>query len=553
MPIRTTPNARQVPINIVGSSTFGRYSKISLEKTYNMFITDDWLVNFMGYKKVLEVSPRGVSRGIFRSVRGGFALAVFNQSVYVIDVNLSPVFKGNLQTSYGDVYIDENLAGQICIVDGLNAYIYNYRTNQFAVTSLVTDMGSPVFTPTYVCFHNGFFLFGTNTPNSGGAWYAYIGGTGTTIHYNSTMAIQTKPDYAVAVERIPGQGNNVLAMGTTVCEIWTQSPSVNDAGEVTAYFRNSTVNIDYGCISASTIASSDQYIAWLGANQNNSPVIMVYTGNGAEPISTDGIDYVMEQIKFPTQSTAFFFRQDGHNFYQLTFYNDADNLTLVYDFTTKKFFNITDFQLNYHPATKSIYFNDKQYFTSLNDACLYQFSTDFTTYDDNLVSTGNSEYNEELNHEIPRIRICKSIRTEDSRRFIANSLVITMEQGTDPNLVGLDYDTIDYIVTENQQLIIYSEDGVTPMVKEGSSTIPYKPGFVNVAAPPAYQPRVDLSLSYDGGISFGNWVSRPLRPQGLIKNVITWEKMGAANDLTLKFRFSGTHRFIVNNGVMEIY
>lgn len=552
MPIRHTPNSRQVPVNICGSSTFGRYPKISAERTYNLYLTDEWLVNTAGYKKILELSPKGVSRGIYRSVRGDFAIAVVSNVVYRIDPNLDAYQIGNLATTTGDVYIDENLASQICIVDGLNAYIYNYQANLFAITSLTTDSGSPVFIPTYVCFHNGFFLFGTMTTSAAGAWYAYGGGTGTTIHYNSTMAIQTKPDYAVAIQRIPGQGNNVLAMGTTVCEIWVQQVNVGASGVPQAYTRIPQVNIDYGCLSISTIASSDQYIAWLGVNENNSPVIMVYSGQGAQPISTDGIDYALERLQYPAQSTAFFFRQDGHNFYQITFYNEVDNLTLTYDFTTKKFFDLTDYQLNYHPATKVIYFNDVQYFTSLNDACLYQFSTQLTTYDDNLAEPGDADYDEELNHEIPRVRICKSIRTEDSRRFIANSLVITMEQGTDPNLVGLDYDTIDYIVTEGNLDKIIDEDGVNLMIAEGSGmNMPL--GYYNVAAPPKYQPRVDLSLSYNGGISYGNWVSRPLHPQGWGQNIITWEKMGAANDLILKFRFLGTSRFVVNNGIMEIY
>ncbi len=43
---RITPNSEQIPIQIVGSSTFGRYDKIGSGLTYNMFISDGWLVNF---------------------------------------------------------------------------------------------------------------------------------------------------------------------------------------------------------------------------------------------------------------------------------------------------------------------------------------------------------------------------------------------------------------------------------------------------------------------------------------------------------------------------
>ena len=42
-------NFRQFPVNIVGSSIFGRYPKISIEKTYNMFMSDKFMVPYSGY------------------------------------------------------------------------------------------------------------------------------------------------------------------------------------------------------------------------------------------------------------------------------------------------------------------------------------------------------------------------------------------------------------------------------------------------------------------------------------------------------------------------
>ena len=53
MAIRVTPKSEQIPINIVGSSSFGDWPKISLEKTYNMFESDGWLVPYPGWHKVL--------------------------------------------------------------------------------------------------------------------------------------------------------------------------------------------------------------------------------------------------------------------------------------------------------------------------------------------------------------------------------------------------------------------------------------------------------------------------------------------------------------------
>ncbi len=45
-----TQNAEEIPVKIVGSSIFGRYPFISAERTYNMFISDEALVNFASYE-----------------------------------------------------------------------------------------------------------------------------------------------------------------------------------------------------------------------------------------------------------------------------------------------------------------------------------------------------------------------------------------------------------------------------------------------------------------------------------------------------------------------
>jgi hypothetical protein len=63
-----TSGSQQIPIEIVGSSTFGRYETVSASRTYNMFITtsgdgkEQWLVNFAGYESVKILIQEGTSR-----------------------------------------------------------------------------------------------------------------------------------------------------------------------------------------------------------------------------------------------------------------------------------------------------------------------------------------------------------------------------------------------------------------------------------------------------------------------------------------------------------
>ncbi|MEO6077573.1 MAG: hypothetical protein ABIP54_02190 [Candidatus Andersenbacteria bacterium] len=507
---RVTPNSEQVPIQIVGSNTYGRYQKIGSGETFNMFISDDWLINTAGYQRLADFveGALGAGRGLFHSVRGNLVLAVVNSAVYLIDAALTITQIGSIASTSGEVFMDENLNSQIAIVDGLNLYIYNYDLGGAPVVQTGGPLGSTLI-PNYVSFHNTFFNIGNAVTDSNGAgWYTYGFASATTVSLVSMQTLSTKPDNAIAVKRLPGQSSNVIVFGKSVCEVWTQ------VGGLQNYRRNSTINIDYGCASTSTIASGDLYTAWLAINENNTPVIMIYSGQGVERISTDGIDYLLQTVQFPSQSTAEFYRQDGHLFYQLTFYNAADDFTLLYDLNTKKFFTLTDQYGSCHPARQIVYLGSRVLFISLKNAALYESATSITNYNENI---STAIQNPLLAFHIPRRRICESIRKPDSGRFIANSCTFTMAQGDDPNVTGIS-------IAQNA----------------AAGTI-------------GYRPRVDMRISYDSGITWSNTDSRNLNALGNRQNIITFGKLGACNDLTIEFEFWGNSYFAVSDGFVEVY
>lgn len=69
---------------------------------------------------------------------------------------------------------------------------------------------------------------------------------------------------------------------------------------------------------------------------------------------------------------------------------------------------------------------------------------------------------------------------------------------------------------------------------------------------PRYIPRVDLSLSKDGAITWSTIVSRNLNPIGKRRNILRWDRLGRANVITCKFRFWGLSRFVSNDATMWI-
>ena len=111
----------------------------------------------------------------------------------------------------------------------------------------------------------------------------------------------------------------------------------------------------------------------------------------------------------------------------------------------------------------------------------------------------NSRYTEGDEKEIPRIRITAPIRSPDTDFFIAQKLVIPIEQG---HSIALQ--------------------------------------------------RVDLSLSKDGGVSFSANIPKILNPLAHRQNRLIWWQLGRANHLTLQLRFWSSDRFVVGNGYLSL-
>jgi hypothetical protein len=528
-----TPNAQQIPVRIVGSSIFGRHPIISDERTWNMFISDDWLLNFAGYNQAVDILPMGVEgRGLFHSTRGNFLIAVLGSNIYRIDPDLGFTPLASILSSTGEVFMDENLSSQIAIVDGTNtAYIYNYGTTPATIGPIVFS-GAPMgttFIPNYVTYQNTFFIFGNGIMNaSGSQWYVYQSGfvapstNPLQLNWVQTLTLQTKPDYALAALRIPGAGNNLLVMGSTVCEIWTQVAGIQ------TYQRQSSVNIDYGVASVSTIDASDNMIAWLGINEKSSPAIMVMTGGRAEAISTDGIDFLLSTVQFPADSTAMFYREDGHVFYILTFFNPVDNFSIMYDFTTKKFFDITDWDFTYFPARRIAYFNNDIYFISLKQGSLMKMGTNITT----MSTDSQNEY------EIPRVRKCDTYRLPGSDRFIVNQFSFTVENGVEPG-VDFQFECDGYILGEVSSQIMYSEDDLPLLIEGGSCQI--------------YRPKIDVTISKNGGETYSNPMPYFMHATGQYKNQPRFHKLGEANQFTIQMRFWGFGAVVIANGMLEVY
>jgi hypothetical protein len=467
-----SPSLQEIPLDIVGATNFGRYPKISSEQTFNMIMSDKFLVPYAGYKQRAIISNGQEGRGIYTSVKFNHMFFVVGNSVYKCNSNISPVKIGSISTFSGDISISENNATQIAISDLQHIYVYNYSTDVFSVATIN-------FLPGFLTFQGTYFI-SVDLKNAKWRLSDFNNGLSWPDDSNHTALFETKADLPICPVPIPSKGNFLAVFGSIVTEIWN-----NTGVQLFPYQLDPTFNIDYGALNAATIAQGDKFIVWLAANEKSGPVIMFSEGGDAVPISNDGINFKLAQLKNPSFSYGFLFKQDGHLIYQLTFPDPLDNISYIYDFKTKEFFSVTDENLNYHIAKRVVAFNNSYYFVSFRDGNLYEMNSKYTDYN---------------GAQIPRIRICKTIRMPDSSRFVVNNLTFPIEQGEINSLQSVDF----------------------CMSKNGSQT------FSNFS-------RVDLLANNQR------------------QNRINFWGKGIANEFTPQFRFWGNGRFVATNGVTRIF
>lgn len=557
--INRSPRFKSFPLNITGSSTFGRYPKISIEKTYNMFSSDEWSVPYAGYQTAIANLGKN-ARGIHTSTKMNRLVVVVDSTVFLInlffDQNLAMTFDtqiipiGTLQTSVGVVYIAENNKPQIAISDGQAIYVYD-PTNMPAFQTATIN-----FTPGYLDFHDTYFLAASSNDQTqngqNNVWRLSESNNGLVwpTAASSVGVLQTKPDNVQAVVRFPSKGNMIYVMGETVSEAWF------DTGyQLFPYQRSNQMSIDYGCLNPATVATLDEMVVWLGQNEKSGPIILYSTGGSPEKITTDGIDYLLSQLSNPSDARGFLYRQDGHLFYHINFF--TDNLSLFYDFNTQKFYHASDENLNFFIASQVAFFNNQYYFiananpNNPNSNCnLYAFDTIYTTYD---------------GAEIPRFRTCKNVRDSSQEYFIANDVGFTIETGE--TSYQKESTGVQFLITQDEQFIItqgafdlwvtqdnnfvVSQDNNTLTFQQSnpdgfSFLIDQNPGFAYI------QPRVDLSISIDGGVTFSSDFPYVLNSLAHRRNKLLWWQLGIANDLVCQFKFWGLGRFVCTDGTVNV-
>lgn len=397
-----------------------------------------------------------------KTTAGGRSFWVGGDTLFEIDEDGNETDHGQLNTSIGRVSMAEN-GTQLMIVDGLNGYIF----------TLATDSLDPIADAQFpngatVCgFQDTYFL--ANSPGTG-AFYISANNDGTSWAAADSTIVESSPDDLRAL--LPDHGELFLA-GARSMEVY-----YNSGDAEFPFDRMSQAVLQVGISAAHTLQSFDNSVLWVSEDEKGGRFVYRMT-DAYRPtrVSNKAVERALESIADISESYAWVYKQEGHEFYVLQVPGLSSSWVL--DAATglwheRMYYNSELGQEELHRGSCHTFFAGFNLVGDRETGKIYKLRLD--VYDDN----GDAMH---------AIRITPHLSNE-MKWLSINSLHLDMETG-----VGL-------------------ADG------QGED------------------PKVMMKASKDGGRNFGveRWAS--MGALGKTKTRPRWNRLGAARDWVFEFRIT---------------
>lgn len=475
---------------------FGGYNKrqnvdFDSEDLVNLYMIKD----FQGKKKFAFLGTPGLaerlvvregnyeSRALFKFNKN-LMYGVCGSDVYAFYPTVNSIIgvkKGSIETSSGYVSITANNASQIIFVDGKSGFLATSDTSFVKIT----DSGFPPF-PLNVAFLDGYFVIPS----------------GDTISYQISALNDGTKWKALDKANINAYGGNNVGVGVvnrrlfffkeSTTEIW-----YNAGTSDFPFRRDNNLIFNYGCLSASSIASEFGYLFWLASDISGVGSVMMTEGNEAKKISNASIDDLISTMSNPKDVSTYIYKDGEHIFYVMNW--TTDDITLVYDLTMDLWHRMDMLPSIYNPSipysgkTRHLgnchaYFNETHYVGSYKNSTIYEFSKTFY---------------ENAGEQIRRRRVCPHFFDESYKMMQIERIQIDMQMGIGTN--------------------------------SGSYPVTLYPEFYSID--PGVNPKVTLKKSIDGGYVYGNEREASIGRIGNNLKRAIFRQLGQCRDLVSEISF----------------
>jgi hypothetical protein len=271
------------------------------------------LMGTAGYK--LFCNPSNDPTRSCHTIGNGRCFFVLGNKLFEIFSNGSFIDRGTLLTYYGTANIADN-GVQLCIVDGVNGYIFTFATNAFVQITSPAWLGSNTVT-----FCDGYFVF--VEPNTQ-KYYISALYDGTSFDPLDFKSAEGSPDNLVAAIMVHKQ---LWLFGVNSIEIAYNSGNADfPFTDVQGAF------IEYGCLAPNSIVRTANTVFWIGQDSAGQGIVFMAEGYQPKRISNFAIESRLQQIENLSDASCYGYQEDGHYFYVLNF--SASDTSLVYDITS---------------------------------------------------------------------------------------------------------------------------------------------------------------------------------------------------------------------------
>ncbi len=442
-------------INFIDGSNFQRSKTFSSALSLNVYpfydsVTKRWvLYSYAGSNKILDFE---VSDDTFTGRPGG-SIATEQKSFHIIGNTLFEIdlsFNVNEITTIGtsEGPVSMALGGKyLVVVDGSTKLAYDIQAGTFS--NIVSE--SPL-NPNYVSEIQSFFLMndsGSQLLQQSAPYDPTVWNAINSIEINYRSSFLSYPLLAM-----PSINGRIFCMTSGFIQV------LENSGKVGFSFRpDLNLVFGYGAVNATCVAIGvggsagkqlPEFIIFISTNSDGSNKVMMTTGASPEVISNESIDYRLDNLLNIKDATAYCWTENGQTFYVCSF--NQDNLTIVYNINTKKWFDIS-YKNGRHFGESFCYFGQKKLVTSCFDAGLYELSENFIT-DDGLPKNFQK---------------------------VTETFYETSAQG-------------GYQLMQGNLLFVYFQTGVGLVGQKIAS----QPHYVYGSFPQVY-----LEISFDGGVTFG--------------------------------------------------
>ena len=428
------------------------------------------------------------------------AYVIIDDTFIQLESDGTPSYIDVLSTSSGYVSMRRGASG-ILIADNVNAYYYDLLTLTFDVitdthTAYPTQQvsGDPC-TPSAVVYLDGWYVMTFN----GSQQFNYSTDP-TDWPLLQFASVNSDPDFLVTCV---ADHEQLWFFGTNTSEVWVSSGS-----DDSPFVRYSGTVLTKGCAAGQTVVAANNTFYWLAKDEAGKVVVCTARGLAPAVISHD-INDQLATYTVTNDAFAFYHRVGYHEFYVLTF--PTEDVTWVFDAAEEQWHQRTSI-VSLDPTVSTYSSEPQAHRASAHTAA------DGRSYVLDNYTGAVAMYDEDVYTEFDM-----SIRRQRRTSIVPG------------DLTGSNYMYYRNQMSSYYNLILDVETGVgTGQDDQGNN------------------PVIGLSVSKDGGYTWGPTLYRELGQQGEHLSRVKWDILGQARDMFLDFQVTDPVKATILGATVDI-